>query len=298
MIIGHWIQCATTDFSSHGIYPHLNSSKGRFALCSSLDPSLLHRHTLGLLHHNHRQQEYERTEAKQHPTTRYADFPGVRRHHHSVTDREPTFSGEMTKVGRSSGAAVTTGPSKRSYGKLPVFDSDPTPPSLSPPRTASLASISPPGTPRSRNLTPAPVEHSVSTTPPVGVSSGSEPTPPTSSFRGEGEQIDYNDPAQFQRAVNESYDKFARLQRHFDDKERKKEFEQRVQEAAQTRFFREWGFRAPSAYDEHDPNALTFRPKQRGDGYRTAWRDFGDDYGSRLGSGRYPSGGRVSSGFW
>lgn len=169
----------------------------------------------------------------------------------------------MTKPGRKHAAAATAEPSKRSHGKLPTIDPPPMSPILRTPDTVSLASSSRPATPMSGVIPDSPLPSSGGGTRPASrASTSGENIQPgdTDSVKGaEEKKIDYNDPVEFQRAVNESYDKMTKIQRGLDAKAAKKAFERRAKRAAEARFRHEWGFEAPFEY--LDGSYASNRPK-------------------------------------
>lgn len=169
----------------------------------------------------------------------------------------------MTKFGGKQAAAATAEHSKRSHGKQPTTKPPPMSPILRTPDTVSLASSSRPATPMSGGILDSPLPSSGGGTRPASrASTSGENIQPgdTDSVKGaEDKAIDYNDPAEFQRAVNESYDKMTKIQRRLDDKAAKKDFERRADRIARKRLRREWGFEAPfrfmdGTYDSNRAN--------------------------------------------
>lgn len=193
----------------------------------------------------------------------------------------------MNKVGRSQGASGNPGPSKRSQGKTPAFDRDVR---VHTPETVSMADSSPPATPTSTKFhpilpglssgqtRPSPAQHSGPPSVPDGEPSRLDTTSPPLS-PGKIKINDFDDPLDFQRAVNGRFEALTQLQRDFDTRERMEEFEHRVEEAAKVRFLREYGFQAPKGESVDAPNAQNYRPLSQATNATSRWRGAGGDAG-------------------
>ena len=196
----------------------------------------------------------------------------------------------MSKVDRSN-----PGPSKRLHGKHPVFEKDIRVPT---PETVSMVDSSPPATPTSvefpptlpgrfsGQVSPSPAQHSGLPSAPDGEPSRPE-TSSASLSPGKIKITDFDDPLDFQRAVNGRFEALAKLQRDFDTRERMEEFEHRVEEAAKVRFLREYGFQAPKGESVDAPNARNYRPLSQTTVVTGGWRGARDGAGNVY-RGEYP----------